>query len=102
MADLESWNARVLDLVQALWGSISPNFRMVVLSRESDEWVIRIVLEKEDEDDREEIEEIESAFDALQNTNTPRRFDVVVDARPMSWPKPPVRVVFRRREADDA
>ena len=101
MVGPETWNARVLDLVQALWGSVSANFRMVTLTHDSAEWVVRIVLEKEDEDDREEIDEIVSSFDALQSTNVPRRIEVVIDAMPLAWPLPPERVVFCRREADD-
>jgi hypothetical protein len=102
MVSLETWNARVLDVVQALCGSISPNFRMVSLAHEHGEWIVSVVLERDDESDREEIDEVASAFDALQSTDVPRRFEVFVDGRPLPWPKPPVRVVFRRREVDDA
>lgn len=101
MSNMEAWNARVLDLVQAMSGAVSPNFRMVILSRDADQWVVRFVLEREDAGDREEIEEIEFAFDALQDTNLARRFEVVIDGGPLAWPTPPDRVVFSRRERSD-
>lgn len=101
MIPLEIWNARVLDMVQALCGSVSPNFRRVTLSNDAGVWKVQIVLEQECEEDREEIEEIASAFDALQSTNTPRDFEVKVIDVPLRLPEPPTRVVFCRREPYD-
>lgn len=101
MIPLEVWNARVLDMVQALCGSVSPNFRRVTLSNEAGVWKIHILLEQESEEDREEIEEIASAFDALQSTNTPRDFDVEVTNVPLPLPEAPTRVIFCRREPYD-
>lgn len=101
MIPLDVWNARVLDIVQALCGSVSSNFRRVTLANDAGVWRIHITLEREDQEDREEIEEIATAFDALQATNTAREFEIEVTNVPLRWPEPPTRVIYSRREPYD-
>ena len=55
---LEGRNFQVLMLVQALVGAISPNFRMVALCLDKEQWVIKFYLETDIEEDIEEIEEV--------------------------------------------
>jgi hypothetical protein len=88
----------VLRLVQALLGAVSANFRMVALSRNGDIWKLSFVLESEDAADREEINDIVSEFDALQDHFVEHEVEIVVSAQPIPWPEPPARVIFRRRE----
>jgi|GEM_PF-3173271 len=59
---IEDWLWVEVMLVQALIGAITPNFREVVLSYEDSEWVIVFTLEKESNEDREEIIEIVDEF----------------------------------------
>lgn len=98
--DLNEWNVQTLRLVQALLGSISLNFRMVTLGRRGRSWSIEIVLEKESARDREEIEEIITDFDVQQCRDLEREVDVIINQNQISWPEPPTRVVYRRREVD--
>ena len=62
----ERENQLVLSLVQALVGSVSPNFRRVGLRVSAASVGIQFVLEQESESDREEIEDILFEFEALQ------------------------------------
>lgn len=66
MSLLERENALVLSLVQALLGAPSRNFRRVGLRIEEDRVGLQVVLERESSSDREEIEELVLAFEALQ------------------------------------
>ena len=101
--DLNDLNKVTVMLVQALWGAISSNFRMVALNFSKPVWELLFVLEREDASDLEEIEDVIGEFDALLlglNAGV-LKFEAktilstaplpVVD--PSSW-----RIVFRRRE----
>ena len=97
---LNDRNKILVTLMQALWGAVSPNFRMVAISLEKSPWKLLFVLEKEDAIDREEIEEIKVQFGALFVTGaTEYDVETVVKADPMPWPNPLWTVVFRRRES---
>lgn len=92
-------NRMAVMLMQALWGAISPNFRMVALCLSGPIWKIWFVLENDDPDDREEIEDVAADFDALQdNGSATFNVEITVTDEPLQWPKPPWVVVFRRRE----
>lgn len=101
--DLNDQNKITVMLVQALWGAISPNFRMVALALTEPSWQLLFVLENECTADREEIEDVAGEFDALLlslNAGSIKfNVKIVVSAEalpildPSSW-----RIVFRRRE----
>ena len=92
-------NTQVLNLVQAMVGSITPNLRRVTLEVGAPDFVkIRFVLEREDPVDREELEDIVFEFEALQEGNVEVDMDVIVDARPIHEMDLPGRVVFGRKE----
>ncbi|MNT87082.1 hypothetical protein D3C72_2274490 [compost metagenome] len=95
---LEDWNYQVLMLVQSMVGAISPNFRMITLLREDEEWVIRFYLETNDEDDIEEIEEIMCQYGAYQTEALKCRSETVVGVGKLPSVSGVGRVVFRRRE----
>jgi len=59
--NLEEENRQVLNLIQSLFGAISANFRAVSITVEN-EIILHFVLEKDNEEDREEIEDIEFEF----------------------------------------
>ena len=89
-------------LMQALWGAVSPNFRMVALYPNEPTWKLLFVLEQDSTTDREEIEDVTAEFDALlldlDTTEIKFEIDIVINAETLSWPEPPSFVVFRRKE----
>lgn len=101
--DLNDQNKITVMLVQALWGAVSPNFRMVALSLSEPTWQLLFVLEDECLADREEIEDVAAEFDALLlGLNVGEvQFDVQIKVstealellNPASW-----RMVYRRKE----
>jgi len=97
--NLESWNFQVLMLVQSLLGAVSPNFRMVTLGHDGKQWRLRFFLEEDSPEDREEIEDAVSEFEALQQGGIHYDIEVLVTSEPIPWPSMPERVIFRRRES---
>lgn len=96
---LNDRNKLAVMLIQALWGAISPNFRMVALYPCKPVYKLLFVLEKDETIDREEIEDVVAEFDALQGTGAVKfKVDILVSAESLPWPEPPWLVVFRRRE----
>lgn len=102
--DLNDKNKVTVMLVQALLGAISPNFRLVAIELTEPSWQLLFVLEKEDNHDREEIEDVVGEFDGLllglSNVGTHNFLvNILVSDKelpvlnPSSW-----RVAFRRRE----
>ena len=89
---------QALILTQALLGVISPNFRMVSLAIESEISKVTIILEKDFEDDREEIEDLKTEFEALQPICTDYDFKVKITNETLDWPDSSSIVVYRRRE----
>lgn len=95
---LQEWNETTLIFMQSLLGAISPNFRMISLGRDSGYWILSFVLAEENEGDQEEIQDVGDEFEALQSRPVHFRTEVVVTQALLSWPSPPVRVVYRRKE----
>ena len=92
-------NIQVLALVQAMIGSVGPNFRRVTLDAKV-AGVVRLffLLEHEDRSDREEIDEISFEFEALQGRGISVEVSVICDSRRIEEIDLPGRVVFGRRE----
>lgn len=101
---LDEQNKVTVMLVQALWGAISPNFRLVALSLDEPVWKLLFILECDDAIDREEIEDIAGRFDALTLglvfTDVQFEIETIIDSDqlpvldPLFW-----RIVFLRRES---
>lgn len=96
-------NMASIMLMQALLGVISPNFRMVAISFFGIEWKVGFWLEKEDEIDREEIEDAIGEFDGLVlgMEGPPSKINVVTEICEGSLPRLDVsdwRIIFLRRE----
>lgn len=99
MTALAQENAQVLNLIQAMLGAISPNMRRVALQMADDGGVhLRFLLAKDDEDDREEIDDIVFEFEALQSRNVRVEVSILVGDQPLSEIDLPGRLVFGRRE----
>jgi hypothetical protein len=91
-------NAKVLALGQALLGAITPNFRLVAIRFEP-VVEITIVLEHESEADREEAEDIEFEFVALQDdVGRSVKTTVVVNPNPIGDTTHYGRLVYLRKE----
>ena len=71
---MNSLQKYALCLVHALIGVISPNFRMVSITRHSEKLIIQIILEIRDEEDVEEIDDLATEFEALWGQ--PIEFDI--------------------------
>ena len=83
--NLDFENRMVLEAIQASLGSISENVRFIGIDTTLDKKVsVYFILEKENELDREEIEEIAFSFNALQDHYTDMEFIVKIDSRPFS------------------
>lgn len=89
---------QALMLMQALLGAISPNFRLVSISEIEKRIIIRIVLENESEDDREEIDDLTAEFEALQSCHVDFEINVEITKKDLEWPDEFTIVVFRRKE----
>lgn len=96
--DLDTTNALVLDLAQALIGAVTPNFRAVYLHAKEDSIELFFVLEHDDPVDKEEIEDIEFEFEALVGRLIDVDLFVLIDRRPLSEMNLPGRIVYARRE----
>lgn len=98
--ELHQQNTAVAMLVHSLLGAITPNFRMVALNMKEEPWVVRIVLDREDADDRQEIDEVESEFlNQLFSLENPGfSMQVTADHGDIVTPTYPWLVVFRRKE----
>jgi hypothetical protein len=97
--NLQEWNFQAVLVMQAMLGMPSPNFRRVTLGHDGTQWLIGFVLEREDAEDREEIEDFETEWDALQSGPEPREVRTVVDSGPLPLTAWPTRALYQRREA---
>ncbi len=97
---LEKMNRQTLFLMQALKGSVSPNFRMVMLEYDEGMWRLIYILEHDSSYDREEIGEIKYDFLAFQETSIYCETIIEIDDGELPWPRESLtkRIVYRRRE----
>jgi hypothetical protein len=100
-------NDRVLDLVQAMLGAVTANFRAVSLSITDRNIILTFVLFEDTEEDREEIDDIVFEFEALQPQFIANDlqlhivevdFVIIVDKSPLSEINLPGRKIFIRKE----
>ncbi|MEZ4234680.1 MAG: hypothetical protein R3F59_00635 [Myxococcota bacterium] len=91
-------NAQVLRLVQALVGAVSPNFRRVALEPTAAGVRLWFLLARDEPDDRDEIDEVAFAFEALQEGPVEVAVEIVCDDRPLEALTLPGRPVYGRRE----
>jgi hypothetical protein len=59
-SDFPIWNMVFRGLIQVTCGYISQNMRRVSLRRENGDWIVEVILEKDDPEDRQEIAEFAS------------------------------------------
>jgi|tagenome__1003787_1003787.scaffolds.fasta_scaffold19380093_2 hypothetical protein len=97
-AELERENAQVLNLVQAMLGGVSPNMRAASLECWPEGVRLHFLLEREDEGDRQEIEDIAFEFEALQDRGINLEVSVVVSPERSAIGKLPGRRVYGRKE----
>ncbi|MBD9359690.1 hypothetical protein [Methylomonas fluvii] len=103
---LDEENKIVVMLVQALLGSVSPNFRMVSISFKNPVWKLQFVLEDDNEIDREEIEDIITDFDVFLMDIYPEakagavkfEAETTISKEDNLQIEPGTRKVYRRRE----
>jgi len=95
--NIEEENRQVLNFMQSLFGAISPNFRAVSIIVE-EEIILHFLLEKDNEEDRKDIEDIEFEFLAMQDQLVTVMTEIVVSSKPLTENQLPGRGVFLRRE----
>ncbi len=98
MRNFELENRYVLDLVQAMLGSISENFRAIWLEVTQEKVGFTFVLQAENADDRDSIAEIMFEFEALQAGYTPNEVEIIVSEEAIVYP-PEARLVFVRKSS---
>ena len=91
-------NHQVANIVQAMLGSISWNFRAVSLVSDEASAVLYFVLEQDHPEDREEIADIVFEFEALQTSNIDVNVVIAVSSGPMTLDTPG-RLVYLRKES---
>ncbi len=94
-------NAQVLNLVQALMGAVSVNMRAISLEWKKNGGRLHFILERDDPEDREEIADIGSEFEALQEGSITLELLITVVDKQLPVMTLPGRQVYRRRETSD-
>lgn len=97
MPTLEEENIQVLNLLQALLGAVSSNFRAVSIDC-NHTITLTVLLAENDSEDREEIDDIEFEFIALQDGPVAVSTEVLVSREPIGQIDMRGRLVFLRRE----
>jgi hypothetical protein len=97
MPTLEEENRQILNLLQALLGAVLPTFRAVSITcRES--ILLTFLLSEDSQEAREEIEDIEFEFFALQTGPILVSTEVIISSISIADVRLPGRLVFLRRE----
>jgi hypothetical protein len=105
---IQDWLWVEVMFIQAMIGAISSNFRQIVLSYKNSEWILIVILEKDSDEDREEIADIVEEFSIYLEDIKNQISDVAyVNARAVisitsnkldSKISKNERVIFRRKE----
>jgi hypothetical protein len=90
-------NAVTLNLVQAMLGSVTPNWRAVFLKDVGDHVLVTVLFEQESSEDREEAQDLAFELAALQPQSA-ILIEVRVNALPMENFADLGRMVFARKE----
>lgn len=98
LPNLNEWNRQSVNVMQAMLGMISPNFRMVTLDHDGTKWLIGFVLEIVNAEDCEELNDFEAEWEALQDDPTPCDFQISYTAESLPMPHAPKRALYWRRE----
>ncbi len=98
--ELNKRNAFVVTFTQALLGCITQNFRRVAISYEKPLTRLQFILEKENEEDQEEIDDAITDFEAMFGRDIEElEFETIVTNESMEiLPYPPWLVVYQRKE----
>jgi hypothetical protein len=97
-AELERENSQVLNLVQAMIGSVTSNMRAVSLECWPGGVHLHFLLERADPSDYEEIDDIAFEFEALQTGLIDVEVSVKASSKRSAIGKLPGRRVFGRKE----
>lgn len=98
MSDHDQENDVVIDLVQAMVGLVSSNFRSVSVDVSEGGPKFQFLLYEDSIDDREAISDIEFEFEALQDSPSNVAVEVLVTTQPIHEILRLRRIVFARRE----
>ncbi len=97
---LQSENSYALALVQAMLGAITPNFRSVSISEATDDSLtMHFVLAEENAADREEIDDIQFEFQALQTRLIDVTTKIVVTTAKDYFDAVPGRRIYTQKQS---
>lgn len=91
-------NVLLANMVEAMLGAISPNFRVVSFELSNDDIRLYFLLEHENQEDREEIDDIVAKFEGLQPMRVNLRVSTDVSLGPLTDVQLSGRIVYMRRE----
>lgn len=89
---------QALIVQQALLGVISENVRLVTLNTEDLKVNVTCILENTNQDDTEELEDLVSEIEALQDSPTDVNVNVIIDKEPIYLSKLKDLPIYMRRE----
>lgn len=96
---LEREDMEVLILIQSLVGCITENMRLITLECNYSGTCIWFLLERDNDCDREEVEDVIAEFGGtLNDCQVPLNYRVICDERPICELHLPGRVVYARKE----
>lgn len=98
MKNTEFENKQVLNLIQAMVGSITPNIRRISLECVENCIKLYFLIAQENAADREEIEDILFEFEALQDSFVDVQVSAIVSSGIINSLELPGRLVFGRKE----
>lgn len=80
----QEWNMMLGMLVQVTCGYVSSNMRQIGLHKEGNEWIVEVVIQAENEDDREEAQDFTSELLILSEDSAEGsvRARIIVEAGP--------------------
>jgi hypothetical protein len=96
---LEFLKDQAIGLLQVLFGAITPNYRMIWISKSGSLLTINVILEQNIEDDLEEIRELEADFEELQLSPIDFVVNVRIDSGELLTPDLSNSLpIYRRKE----
>jgi antibiotic biosynthesis monooxygenase (ABM) superfamily enzyme len=68
--EYQEWNMMIANLAQLSCGYISTNVRRLALRSENNDWIVEVILEKDDQEDRQNMNEVVEELISLSEGNS--------------------------------
>lgn len=96
---IAQWNELTVNIVHAMSGSISSNFRRVVLYLRENKWILEIILQEDDVEDRDEIDYCRDVMEGYDYFGL--KWDIEIKVTTFEMTNPNLkegRIIYWRRE----